>query len=121
MTSQKANSEAAVGTVLVQATDCGERSDNSDSPERPPGHVLQGLREDPCRERYGGCPQCGRTSRFLVLWGDNWFVCREHRTRWCIGNMFEALSWERKAAATIARYLSFFREVTPAYDPDAES
>lgn len=121
MTSQKNDSEAEAGTAPVLATDRGNLTANAESAERPPEHVLQGLREDPSRERYGGCPQCGRISRFLVLWGENWFVCREHRTRWCIGNLFEALPWERKAAATIARYLSYFRVVTPAYDPDVES
>lgn len=82
---------------------------------RNPGKLL-GDENAETHNPYGGCPQCGQSTRFVSLLGDGWLVCRNHRTRWAIGNIFDTYDWEWKAWRTIERYLSFFRVVEPVFN-----
>ena len=86
---------------------------SAQGPERPPAEVPERRKVITHVGDFGGCPECGQSTRFVSLLGDGWLVCRDHRTRWCIGNIFDTYDWEWKAWRTIERYLSFFREVDP--------
>jgi len=41
---------------------------------------------------WGLCPYCGKTDGCHSVGRDHWYVCHEHKTKWCIGsNLFS--SW----------------------------
>jgi hypothetical protein len=43
---------------------------------------------------FGGCPECGGTG-CLNIGPDHWFVCHDHKTKWCVGsNLFD--SWREQ-------------------------
>jgi hypothetical protein len=48
----------------------------------------------PCNavnHNFGVCPICHRTSDYLNVGNDHWFVCNEHKTKWVIGaNLFSS-------------------------------
>jgi hypothetical protein len=51
---------------------------------------------------FGECPECKRTDGFLNIGRVHWFVCNEHKTKWCVGeNLFsnwineEEERWEK--------------------------
>lgn len=64
---------------------------------------------------FGGCPLCGGNDGYLNLGAAHWFICREHKTKWLIGeNLFD--SWMVQTVAqhiSAERVLSTFREVQP--------
>ena len=38
---------------------------------------------------FGACPVCGKTDGYLNVGRNHWFVCREHKKKWCAGsNLF---------------------------------
>jgi hypothetical protein len=46
---------------------------------------------------FGGCPECGYHDGYLNVGRVHWFICHEHRTRWCVGdNLFS--SWRSETA-----------------------
>lgn len=56
-------------------------------------------------EYFGGCPECGRTDGFLNVGRSHWFICKQHKTKWCVGsNLFSSwryeseVDWERNRA-----------------------
>ena len=63
-------------------------------------HTMRAL---PDQAHYWGvCPHCRRTDGFLNVQRAHWFVCHEHRLRWCAGaNLFSCwrsesgVDWER--------------------------
>jgi hypothetical protein len=66
---------------------------------------------------FGVCPECGRHDGYVNVGPNHVFVCREHRTAWCIGsNLFS--SWHDQTPEQKAenlRMLNDFKEVEPIY------
>jgi hypothetical protein len=73
---------------------------------------------------FGGCPRCGRTDGYINVGRSHWFVCDEHRTKWCAGyNIFS--SWrqeteEEQRKIYYDRGVDKYEEVTPLPDLDDE-
>lgn len=71
---------------------------------------------------FGACPECGRHDGYVNLGRNHIFICREHRTGWCIGsNLFS--SWQDQTPeqqAEVERMLEDYYEVEPIY-PDRDS
>jgi hypothetical protein len=45
------------------------------------------LQEEP--DYFGGCPFCGSNDGYLNVGAAHWFICEEHKTKWCAGmNLF---------------------------------
>jgi len=70
----------------------------------------------------GGCPVCCKNDGYLNLGAEHWFICRDHKTKWLIGeNLFE--SWMTQ---TVAQHMSAkilltgYREVQPSIDMENE-
>lgn len=69
-------------------------------------------------EHVGGCPTCKKHNGYLNLRGAHWFVCDEHKVKWCVGfNLFS--SWRRETEedwrknwATLRQYT----EVMPVHE-----
>lgn len=77
-----------------------------------PEHVARRLREGAYQGHYGGCPVCGASDGPFNLHRENWFICTEHRVRWCVGmNLFDHLEGEWEAWEIMDRFLSRFREI----------
>ncbi len=59
---------------------------------------------------FGACPICGAPGVCLNIEREHWFVCHQHRTRWCVGrNLFSSWRSEDEAVwqrnhATIRHY-----------------
>ncbi|MCH8262388.1 MAG: hypothetical protein IIA77_04980 [Proteobacteria bacterium] len=44
---------------------------------------------------YGGCPHCKKNDGYLNIWRVHYFVCHEHKVRWCVGrNLFSSWRFE---------------------------
>lgn len=69
---------------------------------------------------FGGCPQCGGDNGYLNVGGNHWFVCNEHKTRWCVGwNLFSSWKDEDEACwAKNAEHLKEYADVKPIYPPE---
>lgn len=69
---------------------------------------------------FGGCPECGGTNGFVNVGANHWFVCDEHRTKWCCGtNLFSHWREEDEAEwLRNANLLSGYREVMPLLPDD---
>ena len=65
--------------------------------------------------QFGGCPECHKSDGYLDVEREHWFICKEHKTKWCVGeNLFSIWQWLSPAdweenAARLAEY----REVEP--------
>jgi hypothetical protein len=47
---------------------------------------------------FGVCPTCRKTDGYVNVGRDHWFVCDEHRVRWCVGsNLFSSWRGETEA------------------------
>ena len=47
---------------------------------------------------FGGCPHCGLTDGYLNVGRSQWFVCHEHKIKWCVAsNVFS--SWRHQTEA----------------------
>lgn len=67
---------------------------------------------------YGCCPYCGYSEGPFNLFKENWFVCTEHRLRWCASyNVFDDLEGEAEAAEIMERFLAKYEEI-PASEAD---
>jgi hypothetical protein len=75
---------------------------------------LDDHRNSPASDDYfGSCPNCHRNDGYENVGSDHWFVCHQHRVKWCVGsNLFS--SWrdqtDQERALVIAR-LATYREV----------
>lgn len=62
----------------------------------------------------GGCPVCGKNDGYLNLGSQHWFICRDHKMKWLVGdNLFD--SWMNQTVSqhlTAERLLDGYREVT---------
>jgi hypothetical protein len=63
---------------------------------------------------FGNCPECGRTNGDLSVGDDDWYYCREHKTKWRydsfdLGELFKG-EYARNRAI-----LSECREVEPVF------
>jgi len=46
---------------------------------------------------FGGCQCCGKNDGFLNIGSSHWFVCHEHKEKWCVGaNLFSPWRSENK-------------------------
>lgn len=63
----------------------------------------------------GGCPVCGKNDGYLNLGAQHWFICRTHKTKWCIGeNLFDSWMTQTLSQHHVAEMLlRTFHEVTP--------
>ncbi len=56
---------------------------------------------------FGGCPICGKTDGFINVGSSHWFMCAEHKTKWCVGaNLFSG--WKEQ---TVAEQRRIFNEI----------
>ncbi len=61
-------------------------------------------------DRFGGCPVCHDYDCCVNVGRSHWFICREHKKKWCVGsNLFSGWRHEseedwRKNAAEIADF-----------------
>lgn len=71
-------------------------------------------------DAWGGCPLCGKHDGYLNIGRSHWFVCHEHRTKWCGGeNLFS--TWRRESPADWDenwRRIDDYREVEPLYSKE---
>jgi len=72
---------------------------------------------------FGLCPICKKTDGYLNVGRSHWFICEEHRVRWCIGaNIFS--SWRDETESEQQRHcekigFDTFTDVKPFY-PEIE-
>lgn len=73
-------------------------------------------------EYFGGCPECGHTDGFLNCERTHWFICQQHRTKWCAGaNLFS--SWRDEDEAVWTRNairIWHYRNIEPIYPEPTE-
>ena len=52
---------------------------------------------------FGLCPICKKTDGYLNIGRIHWFICKKHRSRWCVGsNLFS--SWRDEAESEQVRH-----------------
>jgi len=72
---------------------------------------------------FGMCPICRKNDGYVNVGSSHWFICEEHRVRWCIGaNVFS--SWRDETESEQRRHcekIGFddFTDVKPFY-PEIE-
>jgi hypothetical protein len=72
---------------------------------------------------FGLCPICKKTDGYVNVGRSHWFICEEHRVRWCIGsNVFS--SWHYETESEQQRHceeigFDTFKDVKPFY-PEIE-
>ena len=55
---------------------------------------------EPETDYFGVCPACYTNDGCLNIGPDHWYVCHEHRVKWCVGsNLFSAWRHETDCAA----------------------
>lgn len=52
---------------------------------------------------FGNCPECGRTNGDLSVGDDDWYYCREHKTKWRY-DLFDLGSFSKENMRAIAQY-----------------
>ena len=63
------------------------RKFNTDSKDADPRSSDQ----DDAAGYFGDCPICHKNDDYLNVGNDHWFICTEHKTKWCIGaNLFSS-------------------------------
>ena len=66
----------------------------------------------------GECPVCNKNDGYLNLGAQHWFICREHKIKWYVGdNLFD--SWRTQSIAlhlSAEILLSGYREVDSSYE-----
>ncbi len=64
---------------------------------------------------FGGCPHCGETDGYLNDGSDHWFICHQHKTKWCAGsNLFSGWRDENEGTWLRNRFrLSGYMTVEP--------
>jgi hypothetical protein len=69
---------------------------------------------------FGWCPQCRNNNGYRNIGRDHWFVCDEHKTKWCVGaNLFS--SWKEQTEEDwqkTADLLNTYTEIKPVYDEE---
>ena len=72
---------------------------------------------------FGLCPTCKKTDGYVNVGRSHWFICEEHRVRWCIGaNVFSSWHYETESEQrSHCEKIGFdtFTEVKPFY-PEIE-
>ncbi|MGA2499494.1 MAG: hypothetical protein ABSH20_17270, partial [Tepidisphaeraceae bacterium] len=63
------------------------------------------------------CPTCGKNDTYLNLGRSHWFVCHQHRVRWCGGeNLFSTWRYETEADwQENFEIIGDYAEVKPVY------
>jgi hypothetical protein len=64
---------------------------------------------------FGVCPKCGRTSGYLNIGRDHWFICRRHRVKWYVasGIFPDWLHEDESVWKKNSELLSSFLEIEP--------
>ena len=88
--------------------------------------IVCNLKASAYQGHFGGCPVCGHAEGPVNVLKENWFICREHRIKWCTGvGIFDVYDVEWEAWEAIDKFLSYFKEIpageTLALDEEAES
>jgi len=85
-------------------------------------NVIQLPAPDANAEVFGGCPNCGCTSRIWNIYKSHWAVCIIHKTKWYIGeNLFS--NWRKETEGDWLKNtyrLAEFKEVEPVYPKDVD-
>ena len=71
---------------------------------------------------FGVCPLCHETDGYINIGATHWFICEEHKTKWCAGESLFS-SWmdeteEEQQAERDRLGFSEYREVEP-FRPEA--
>jgi hypothetical protein len=57
-------------------------------------HLCSVCGTTPCKafdQRWGSCPECHGNNGYINNGNNHWFLCNEHKTKWCIGaNLFSS-------------------------------
>jgi len=68
---------------------------------------------------FGLCPTCHKTDGCLNVSREHWYICKEHKVKWCVGaNLFSSWMYETREEQWLEqRKLGFhlFVEVEPFY------
>lgn len=65
---------------------------------------------------WGVCPICGDSDGYLNAYKDRWFICHEHKVRWCVGtNLFSSWIGESESG-----WRDNLNRIGPYRDPDDE-
>jgi hypothetical protein len=73
---------------------------------------------------FGWCPKCKNNDGYLNIGREHWFLCKEHKVKWCVGyNLFS--SWQHETEdeqRSIYDELDFgtFEKIEPANPSDLE-
>ena len=58
-----------------------------------PRVLINGIWYKTFDDYVGGCPECGGNHGYLSVGCEHWFVCHDHKTKWCVGtNLFQFLA-----------------------------
>jgi hypothetical protein len=70
---------------------------------------------------FGACPVCHGTDGYLNIGANHWFMCKQHKTKWCIGaNLFSSAmdeTPEQQAQEQESSGFDSFEVVEPFYPP----
>ena len=75
------------------------------------------LRKEQADGYFGLCPHCLNNDGYINVGRSHWFLCDEHKVKWCVGaNLFS--SWvdeteEEQRAAYYARGVDRYTEIEP--------
>ena len=63
----------------------------------------------------GGCLVCGKNDGYINQGAEHWFICREHKMKWLVGeNLFD--NWMTQTVAqhlSAKKLLDSYQEITP--------
>lgn len=63
----------------------------------------------------GGCIVCGKNDGYINQGAEHWFICREHKTKWLVGeNLFD--NWMTQTVAqhlSAKKLLGGYQEISP--------
>jgi hypothetical protein len=81
-------------------------------------HPRAGDTPETTSQYFGGCPVCGKHDGYLNVRRAHFFLCRQHKTCWCVGeNLFR--SWREESPAVWKRHerrlRRHYRLVEPVY------
>jgi hypothetical protein len=71
---------------------------------------------------FGLCPHCHKTNGYINVSRSHWFLCDEHKVKWCVGcNLFSSWREESEQEQEEAYYrlgIDRYTEVKPFVPPE---